>query len=90
MIKCLKEDPKTQKSAARRIGIRQQILENSKFQVTSSKTNNPGCAHSRTGFIMTLGDIPILWASKMQTETALSVMAAISPYHLRQCERSSL
>ena len=31
---------------------------------------------SRTGFIFTLGSCPILWASKLQTEIALSTMEA--------------
>ena len=31
---------------------------------------------SRTGFVITLGGIPVLWASKLQTEISLSTMAA--------------
>jgi hypothetical protein len=37
---------------------------------------DPVCARSRTGYIMTLGDIPVLWSSKLQTEIALSTMEA--------------
>ena len=33
-------------------------------------------AKSRTGYIFTLGSSPILWASKLQTEIALSIMEA--------------
>ena len=31
---------------------------------------------SRTGYIMTLGDVPVIWASKLQTEIAMSTMEA--------------
>lgn len=33
-------------------------------------------ARSRTGYLLTLADIPILWSSKMQTAIALSTMEA--------------
>jgi hypothetical protein len=35
---------------------------------------DPACAKSRTGFIITFADCPVLWQSKLQTETALSTM----------------
>ncbi len=31
---------------------------------------------SRSGFVITLGSVPVAWASKLQTETALSTMEA--------------
>jgi hypothetical protein len=34
--------------------------------------NDPSCARSRTGFVITLGGNPVVWASKLQTEVALS------------------
>ena len=39
------------------------------------ETDDPVCVRSRTGYI-TLGGAPILWGSKLQTETALSIMMA--------------
>ena len=40
----------------------------------SEDSNDPICARSRTGFIITIGGIPLVWKSKIQTETALSTM----------------
>jgi len=37
---------------------------------------DPACAKSRTGFIITFAECPVLWQSKLQTETALSTMEA--------------
>ena len=37
---------------------------------------DPACAKSRTGFIITFVECPVLWQSKLQTETALSTMEA--------------
>jgi hypothetical protein len=37
---------------------------------------DPACAKSRTGFIITFADCPVYWRSKLQTETALSMMEA--------------
>jgi hypothetical protein len=37
---------------------------------------DPVCAKSQTGFIITFADCPVLWQSKLQTETALSTMEA--------------
>ena len=37
---------------------------------------DPACAKSRTGFIITFAGCPVLWQSKLQTETALSTMEA--------------
>jgi hypothetical protein len=34
--------------------------------------HDPTCVKSRTGYIVTLGNVPIIWASKLQTEIALS------------------
>jgi hypothetical protein len=34
------------------------------------------CVKSRTGYVCTLGEVPILWASKLQTEIALSTLEA--------------
>ena len=36
--------------------------------------DDPTCAKSCTGFIITFSDFPVLWISKLQTETALSTM----------------
>jgi hypothetical protein len=38
--------------------------------------NDPRSVRSRTGFILTLGDVPILWKSKLQPQIALSTMEA--------------
>ena len=40
------------------------------------KTNDPACAKSRTGFVITVSDCPMVWMSKLQSETALSTMEA--------------
>ena len=40
------------------------------------KPTDPACAKSRTGFIIMFAGVPILWQSKLQTETALSTMEA--------------
>ena len=37
---------------------------------------DPVCVRSRTGFIITVANCPILWHSKLQTETAMSTMEA--------------
>ena len=37
---------------------------------------DPTCVRSRTGYVMTLGDCPIYWCSKLQTEIALSTCEA--------------
>ena len=34
------------------------------------------CVHSWTGLLLTLGDVPVLWLSKLQGEIALSTMVA--------------
>ncbi len=39
-------------------------------------SNDPHCVRSRTGYVITLARCPIIWASKMQTEIALSTMEA--------------
>ena len=38
--------------------------------------DDPHCVRSRTGFVITLATCPVIWASKMQTEIALSTMEA--------------
>ena len=38
--------------------------------------DDPKSARSRTGFVITLGNIPVVWVSKLQTETALSTAEA--------------
>jgi hypothetical protein len=40
------------------------------------KPVDPSCAKSCTGFVITFADVPILWKSHLQTETALSTMEA--------------
>ena len=37
---------------------------------------DPHCVRSRTGYVITLCGCPVLWASKLQTEIALSTMEA--------------
>jgi histone deacetylase 1/2 len=37
---------------------------------------DPVCVKSRTGFCLTLGDCPLLWTSKLQTEVSLSTTEA--------------
>ena len=38
------------------------------------KITDPACVKSRTGFLITVSDCPMVWVSKLQTETALSMM----------------
>jgi hypothetical protein len=38
--------------------------------------SDPSCVKSRTGLVITVAKCPILWQSKLQTETALSTMEA--------------
>jgi hypothetical protein len=40
------------------------------------KPVDPSCVKSCTGFVITFADVPILWKSQLQTETALSTMEA--------------
>jgi hypothetical protein len=40
------------------------------------ETEDPATARSRTGFVVYVNGIPISWASKLQTEIALSTMEA--------------
>jgi hypothetical protein len=40
------------------------------------KPTDPACAKSRSGFIILFAGVPILWQSRLQTETALSIMEA--------------
>ena len=41
------------------------------------KSNDPACAKSRSGFVILFAGVPILWQSRLQTETALSTMEAV-------------
>ena len=43
---------------------------------SSSDPDDPKSVKSRSGFIITLGKIPVSWSSKLQSETALSTMEA--------------
>jgi hypothetical protein len=38
--------------------------------------HDPICVRSRTGFVLTFAGVPIVWSSKLQTETALSTLEA--------------
>jgi hypothetical protein len=40
------------------------------------KVTDPACAKSHTGFLISVSDCPMVWVSKLQTETALSTMEA--------------
>ena len=40
------------------------------------KPTDPACVKSRTGYTITVADCPVIWQSKLQTETALSTMEA--------------
>ena len=40
------------------------------------KTTDPACTKSHTGFLILVSDSPMVWVSKLQTETALSMMEA--------------
>jgi hypothetical protein len=43
---------------------------------TAEDHDDPICVRSRTGCVITLGDVPITWTSKLQTEIATSTMHA--------------
>ena len=40
------------------------------------KPTDPACAKSRSGFMIVFAGVPVMWKSKLQTETALSTMEA--------------
>ena len=40
------------------------------------ENTDPACVKSRTGYVINVANCPVLWASKLQTETALSTMEA--------------
>jgi hypothetical protein len=40
------------------------------------KPVDPSCVKSCVGFVITFADVPILWKSQLQMETALSTMEA--------------
>ncbi len=37
---------------------------------------DPACVKSRTGFLITVSDCPMVWVFKLQTKTTLSMMEA--------------
>jgi len=39
-------------------------------------SSDPSCVKSRTGYTITVADFPVVWQSKLQTETATSTMEA--------------
>ena len=43
---------------------------------TVEDSEDPVCVKSRTGWVVTLGRVPVTWGSKLQTEIALSTMEA--------------
>ncbi|KAI2510177.1 hypothetical protein MHU86_4209 [Fragilaria crotonensis] len=43
---------------------------------STSDPDDPKSVKSRSGYVITLGKIPVSWGSKLQTETALSTMEA--------------
>ena len=42
----------------------------------SEKSDDPVCVKSRSGVVITFGDVPICWSSKLQSEIATSTMHA--------------
>ncbi len=38
---------------------------------------DPACAKSHTGFVIVFAGVPVMWQSKLQTETALSTAACM-------------
>jgi hypothetical protein len=42
----------------------------------SEDVQDPTCVKSRTGFVLCIADCPVVWASKLQTDIALSTMEA--------------
>jgi hypothetical protein len=42
----------------------------------AEEPHDPVCVKSRTGYIIYLSDVPVLWSSKLQTEIATSTMHA--------------
>ena len=40
------------------------------------RPDDPACVKSRTGYVITFAGCPVVWQSKLQTETALSTMEA--------------
>ena len=40
------------------------------------KADDPACVKSRTGFVILVGDCPVVWKSTLQSKTALSTMEA--------------
>ena len=47
---------------------------------------DPSCVKSRTGFVNTFTNVPILWKLQLQTETALSTMEAKTRALLSCCK----
>jgi hypothetical protein len=40
------------------------------------KPTDPACAKSRSGFVIVCAGVPVLWQSRLQSQTALSTMEA--------------
>jgi hypothetical protein len=38
----------------------------------AESSSDPNCVRSRSGFVLTIGDLPVVWSSKLQTLIALS------------------
>jgi hypothetical protein len=51
------------------------------------KPSDPACAKSRSGFVIVFAGVPVLWQSKLQTETTLSTMEAQIIALLAACMR---
>ena len=49
-------------------------------------STDPSCVKSQTGFVITVANCPVLWQSKLQTETALSTMEAEVVALAHSCE----
>ena len=49
--------------------------------------SDPTCTMSRAGFIITVADCPVLWQSKLQTETALLTMEAETVAFVTCCRK---
>ena len=68
------------------VTMRPSMIENLQFNLyadakfaglfTSEKKADPISVKSRTGIFLTLGDVPIFWSSKLQTEIPLSTLEA--------------
>jgi hypothetical protein len=41
---------------------------------SKEKADDPACVKSRTGFVILVGDCPVVWKSTLQTKTAVSTI----------------